>query len=103
MQPLPEIDELRGQIQLRHREHLEIELRLGCTFVEVAMAEQDMGERTNASRTLDHAREAVAGARGGLLRIANLTPGERHEFLARIGDLEKSIGDAMSRKQPYDV
>jgi hypothetical protein len=88
---LLEIDELRSQLQRRHREHVEVELRLGFTLAGMATTERQLGETANADKSIQHAQDAVRGAQQGLLRITNFQPGESQEYLARIAELERTI------------
>lgn len=91
MDTVPEIDELHSQLQQRHREHVEVELRLGYTLLGMATTERQLGETEHADKSFQHARDAVRGAQQGLLRITNCQPGESQEYLTRIAELERTI------------
>ena len=69
MKPTPEVEALRAQIQQRHVEHVQIELDLIRTFLDMGRVEYSIGEKNAGAKSITHARQAITGARAGVGRI----------------------------------
>jgi hypothetical protein len=67
MEPNPESEELRAQLQANHIGFVNAELNL----VEMSRAEYKMGFDEAGAKSLGHAWEAITGASRGLERILN--------------------------------
>jgi hypothetical protein len=71
MEPNPESEELRAQLQANHIGFVNAELNLVATLLEMSRAEYKMGFDEAAAKSLGHAWEAITGASRGLERILN--------------------------------
>jgi hypothetical protein len=69
MEPNPESEELRAQLQANHIGFVNAELNLVATLLEMSRAEYKMGFDEAAAKSLGHAWEAITGASRGLAHI----------------------------------
>jgi hypothetical protein len=69
MEPIPEVEALRAQLQQHHVTYVETHLDLIRTFCCMSRIEDSIGETEAGAKSLAHARQAIAQGRSGLGRI----------------------------------
>jgi hypothetical protein len=66
---LSDIEPLRAELQVHHRQHVLIELSLTETFLDMGRLQFQMGETGNGERSIANAKMALGGAKAGITRI----------------------------------
>jgi hypothetical protein len=89
MLPIPAVELLRCEVQQTHINHVEIEIVLVFTFLQLASFEYSNAEREAGALNLKHARQALGGAVRGLRHID--MEEFRCDFKERIAEAELAV------------